>query len=252
MISQNVLGVRVDPVCAAEAADLVMTWAGEHVARVVCAVNVHMVMETWDNREFRAALTGADLAVADGRPVWLACRLLGTPEACHLRGQDLMLRLCEASSERGVPVALLGSTDDVLRKLRVALTQLFPALEIVSAVSPPFRALAPGEDQQLVAALEKSGARVLFVALGCPKQEQWMFDHRAMTTCVMVGVGAAFEMLAGERRAAPAWMQRAGLEWVFRLVAEPRRLWRRYARHNLRFVFLLACQLLRRRRRRAQ
>ena len=251
MISQKVLSVRVDPVCADDAAELVMAWTDEEEARVVCAVNVHMVMEAWDDHEFCTALAGADLAVADGRPVWLACRLLGTPEACHLRGQDLMLRLCQASSERGVPIALLGSTNDVLRKVRATLTQLYPALEVVHVVSPPFRSLTPDEDRELLAALQESGARILFVALGCPRQEQWMLDHRAMTTCVMVGVGAAFEMLAGKRRAAPVWMQRAGLEWVFRLATEPRRLWRRYARHNLRFVVLLIWRLVHRNRRTA-
>ncbi len=248
MMSQQVLSMRVDPVCAAEAVDMITTWATEKAARVVCAANVHMVMEACDDRDFRAALASADLAVADGRPVWLACRLLGSPDACHLRGQDLMLSLCEVSADRGVPVALFGSTTEVLSKLRTALIRRFPELKIVYAASPPFRPLAPEEDAEFLAALEESGARVLFVALGCPKQEQWMFEHRATTTCVMVGVGAAFDMLAGARRAAPRWMQRAGLEWVFRLAAEPRRLWRRYARHNLRFVALLSRQLLRRSR----
>jgi N-acetylglucosaminyldiphosphoundecaprenol N-acetyl-beta-D-mannosaminyltransferase len=244
--SRFVLSMRVDPVSSAEAADLVMTWANEKAARVVCAANVHMVMEAWDDRRFRASLSAADLAVADGRPIWLACRLLGTPDACHLRGQDLMLGLCEASSDRGVPVGLFGSTEQILDKLCGALTSRFPALKIAYVASPPFRPLDPDEDEEVLAVLEASGARILFVALGCPKQEQWMLEHRATTSCVMVGVGAAFEMLAGERRAAPSWMQRAGLEWAFRVAAEPRRLWRRYARHNLRFVFLLAYQVLRR------
>jgi N-acetylglucosaminyldiphosphoundecaprenol N-acetyl-beta-D-mannosaminyltransferase len=245
--SQRVLGMRVDPEGPEEAVARAMEWATERRSRVICAANVHMVMEAWDDRVFQATLAQADLVVADGQPVWLACRLLGSADARHLRGQDLMLRLCAAAERQDVPIALLGSTEEVLGKVHAALMALFPALRVAHSVSPPFRILVPQEEQRLVAELNSSGARVLFVALGCPKQERWMLSHKGQVDCVMVGVGAAFDMLAGELRVAPTWMQRAGLEWIFRLAVEPRRLWRRYAQHNFRFVVLLGRDLARRR-----
>jgi len=189
----------------------------------------------------------ADLVVADGRPVWLACRLLGSAGARHLRGEDLMATLCAAAQERGVAIGLFGSTEDVLAELSGALAGRYPRLAITFAVAPPFRPLTAMEKTELFADLRQSGARLLFVALGCPKQERWMLEHSAQTDCVMIGVGAVFDMLSGRRRAAPAWLQRAGLEWLFRLASEPRRLWRRYARHNARFVILLVREVIRQR-----
>jgi N-acetylglucosaminyldiphosphoundecaprenol N-acetyl-beta-D-mannosaminyltransferase len=121
----------------------------------------------------------------------------------------------------------------------------FPGLRIAFAMSPPFRALGPAEDAEVVADIRESGARILFVGLGCPKQERWMTAHREALPCVLLGVGAAFDFLAGAKRQAPGWLQRAGLEWLFRLVSEPRRLWRRYLIQNPRFLFHLARELAR-------
>jgi N-acetylglucosaminyldiphosphoundecaprenol N-acetyl-beta-D-mannosaminyltransferase len=126
-----------------------------------------------------------------------------------------------------------------------ALTATFPALRVVFAYSPPFAPLSDREDEEIVATILDSGARILFVGLGCPKQERWMAAHRERLPCAMLGVGAAFDFLAGAKRQAPGWMQRAGLEWLFRLLCEPRRLWRRYAVLNPRFALAFARQLAR-------
>jgi len=237
--------MRVDPVGPEDAVALVMRWTDELRGRVICAANVHMVMEARGDPDFQACMARGDLIVADGRPVWLACRLLGSTGARHLRGQDLMMNLCTAAERRGTPIALFGSTEDVLADLQRVLLQQCPRLSIALALAPPFRPLTSEEEAPMLAELRDSGARIVFVALGCPKQERWMFQHRAQLDCAMVGVGAAFEMLAGRSRVAPVWMQRAGLEWAFRLVIEPRRLWRRYARHNVPFVVLFARQWIR-------
>jgi N-acetylglucosaminyldiphosphoundecaprenol N-acetyl-beta-D-mannosaminyltransferase len=133
----------------------------------------------------------------------------------------------------------------VLSALHEYLKARFPGLEVPFAFAPPFRPLDEHEDRDVVEAIEQSGARILFVGLGCPKQERWMAAHRERIDCTLVGVGAAFDFLAGAKRQAPRWMQRAGLEWLFRLAAEPRRLWRRYLVLNPRFLFQLARQLAR-------
>jgi N-acetylglucosaminyldiphosphoundecaprenol N-acetyl-beta-D-mannosaminyltransferase len=156
-----------------------------------------------------------------------------------------MPAVCAEAAARGVPIGVYGGSPDVIERLPRRLAERFPGLRIAFAASPPYRALTPQEDAAMVDAIRESGARILFVGLGCPKQERWMAVHRARLSCAMVGVGAAFDFLAGAKRQAPRWLQRMGLEWLFRLASEPRRLWRRYAIHNPRFVWLAGREVLR-------
>lgn len=153
-----------------------------------------------------------------------------------------MHAVCERAARDGLSVGLYGATPDVNLEVRRRLVERFPSLDIRYSWSPPFRDLTPEEDDGVVQAVVASEAEVLFVSLGCPRQERWMYAHRDRVPCVMLGVGAAFDMIAGRLAVAPRWMQRAGLEWAFRLVSEPTRLWRRYAQHNIRFVALVLLQ----------
>jgi N-acetylglucosaminyldiphosphoundecaprenol N-acetyl-beta-D-mannosaminyltransferase len=243
-VGARVLDVPVTALGRADAAEWVVRWAAEATARVVCAVNVHMVMEAHDDPAYAAVVSRAEMAVADGRPVWWACRLLGDTGAEHLRGEDLLLAICAAAQRLGLPVGFYGSTDDTLSAAEAELRRRYPDLRVTLRLAPPFRRLDAAEERRTVAEIEASGARILFVALGCPKQERWMDEHRATLTCVMIGVGAAVDMLAGTVPAAPRAVQRFGLEWLYRLLKEPGRLWRRYARHNGRFVLLAARQIV--------
>ncbi|MBU0970232.1 MAG: WecB/TagA/CpsF family glycosyltransferase, partial [Proteobacteria bacterium] len=127
------------------------------------------------------------------------------------------------------------------------LKKKYPGLHIACAISPPFRELTPQEDEEYTKQINKSGARILFVSLGCPKQERWMADHKDRLSCVMLGVGAAFDFLSGKKKHAPRWMQKVGLEWIFRLACEPRRLWKRYFKHNPRFIWYFGKQLIKER-----
>src|SRR5690606_15472525 len=172
-------------------------------------------------------------------------RLLGIPSATRVYGPALTPIVCEYAARRGVPVGFYGGTPDVLEELRKRLTARFPGLQIPYAFSPPFRPPTPEEEQRTIEEIHAAGVRIVFVGLGCPKQERWMARHRGRLQAVMVGVGAAFDFIAGRKRQAPPWMQQAGLEWAFRLATEPRRLWRRYLYHNPRFVTLFGLQLLR-------
>lgn len=239
----DILHMRVDATRYDEAVRQVVTWARAGASRTVCVANVHMVMETVDDPAFRAVVNGADLVTPDGMPLVWALRRLGHPKATRVYGPDLMLHVCAAAAEAGLPVAFYGGTPETLDALAARLGARFPGLHVACRIAPPFRALTPEEDARDRDALVASGARIVFVGLGCPKQERWMAAHRGRVPAVMLGVGAAFDFHAGRVRQAPAWLQRAGLEWAFRLAMEPRRLWRRYARHNPRFVLRLARQL---------
>jgi N-acetylglucosaminyldiphosphoundecaprenol N-acetyl-beta-D-mannosaminyltransferase len=156
--------------------------------------------------------------------------------------------VCRLAAEQGIPVGFYGGTEDVLEKLTARLGQRFPGLKLVYHASPPFRPLTSEEQRRTLEDLDRSGARILFVGLGTPKQERWMAAQKQEVKAVMLGVGAAFDFLAGRKRQAPRLVQRLGLEWLYRLVHEPCRLWRRYLYRNPRFVVLFAGQLLRDRR----
>jgi N-acetylglucosaminyldiphosphoundecaprenol N-acetyl-beta-D-mannosaminyltransferase len=247
----DVLTTRVLPIGVEEAGSVVAAWAADGVGRVVCAANVHMVMEAWDDPDLATTLGGADLAVCDGRPLVWACRLQGVRDARHTRGLDLLQEVCARAARRRLTVGLYGGEPPVSAAVRRRLTALYPGLEVSYCWSPPFRELSSEEDDAVIGAIAAAGVQVLFVSLGCPKQERWMLAHRERLDCVALGVGAAFDMLAGTFKVAPRWMQVLGLEWVFRLVNEPRRLWRRYAKHNTRFIYLVLRQWLSERRRAA-
>jgi len=239
-----VLGMRVDATSLKDATHRALAWSKAGESRYVCVANVHMVMEAYDAPDFRRIVNAADLVTPDGMPLVWMLRRLGFPEQERVAGPDLTLRICEAASQEGVPVGFYGGTPEVLESLVTNLKRKYPTLKIAYAYSPPFRPLTPEEDTQVVEEINSSGTRILFVGLGCPKQERWMAAHKGRVQAVMIGVGAAFDFHAGRLPQAPAWMQRAGLEWLFRLLTEPRRLWRRYAKHNPRFVILALMQLL--------
>lgn len=247
LASRQVLDVRVDATSYSHATQTIIRWARQGESRYVCACNVHMVMEAHDDPAFQDAVNQADLVTPDGMPLVWALRLLGVRRASRVYGPDLMLRLCAAAADHAVPVGLFGSRFEVLDNLIPELTRSFPTLDLAYAESPPYGAPRPMSDE-LVDTLSSSGIRILFVALGCPKQERWMAANRGKLPAVMVGVGAAFDFIARTKPQAPRMIQTAGLEWAFRLTTEPRRLWRRYLRHNPRFAVLLTRQLMESRR----
>jgi N-acetylglucosaminyldiphosphoundecaprenol N-acetyl-beta-D-mannosaminyltransferase len=242
--SRIILHTRTDSTSYSDAAARVLAWARSRESRYVCVANVHVTMEAYDSEEYRAVVNGADLVTADGMPLVWALRLFGVSDATRVYGPTLTAHVLERAAATGVAVGFYGASDQVLERLLAACGRLFPGLRVAYAYSPPFRQLTAEEDAAVVKEINDSGAAVLFVGLGCPKQERWMAAHRGPVRATMLGVGAAFDFLAGAKPQAPAWMQRAALEWVYRLCTEPRRLWRRYAYHNPRFIVLLAAQYL--------
>lgn len=244
MTSGWLLGSRVDATNYVEAASLAMKWAHDRESRYVCVACVNNIMEAHDDEGFRSIANGADLVTPDGMPVVWGLRLLGIRHASRVYGPDLSLVVLSAAEREGVAVGFYGSSNAVLERLIRRVRTDFPELEIAYVHAPPYRELTPEEDEDVTEQIRRSKCRILFVGLSTPKQDWWMAGHRNRVDCVMLGVGAAFDFLAGTKTQAPRWMMASGLEWLFRLFMEPRRLWRRYLKHNPRFVFLILLQLL--------
>jgi N-acetylglucosaminyldiphosphoundecaprenol N-acetyl-beta-D-mannosaminyltransferase len=240
--AHHILGMRVDATSYEEACGAVLRWADAGESRYVCAATVHMTMEAFDRSEYRRIVNAADLVTPDGMPLVWALRLLGRRGQGRVYGPDLMVEVLDGAARTGVPVGLYGGRPEVLERLLAELGRRFPALSVVYAASPPFSPMTKAEQQATVEEINASGARVLFVGLGCPKQERWMAERRGEVRAVMLGVGAAFDFLAGTTPQAPRWMMRVGLEWLFRLITEPRRLWKRYLKNNPRFLMLFLFQ----------
>lgn len=219
----------------------------------ICVAAVHTVMEARDDAELRAAVDGAAFTLPDGQPLVWALRALGHDIPARVYGPELMLQACERAARSGQRQYFYGGRNDTsLHRLTQSLRERFPGLRIAGSWSPPFRQLSERELDDVAARINRTQPDVVWVGIGVPKQEKWMAAMRErLDAPVLIGVGAAFDFHAGLIPQAPGWMQRAGLEWAFRLRQEPRRLWRRYARHNPRFVTGFARQWAAERRGRA-
>jgi N-acetylglucosaminyldiphosphoundecaprenol N-acetyl-beta-D-mannosaminyltransferase len=242
--SIQLLGQRIDATTYAETTSIVLAWAQHRLSKYVCVSNVHMVMESWDNRNFQRLVNGADLVVADGMPLVWALRLYGVRTATRVYGPNLTWAVLSGAEKRGLAVGLYGGTTNSLQQFKQVLKQRFPNLQLACAIAPPFRPLTSQEDKAYTQQIIDSKVQILFVGIGCPKQEKWMAAHKGRLSMPMLGVGAAFDFHTGRVRQAPPFLQRCGLEWFFRLLMEPQRLWRRYLRHNPRFVCLFLHQWL--------
>ena len=242
--SRHALGMRLDKTSYRDAASRIAAWARNAESRYVCVATVHMVMEAHDLAAFRRQVNAADLVTPDGVPLVWTLRLMGARGASRVYGPDLMLRVLAEAEREGLPVGFYGGTPEVLEILLQSLRGRFPDLRVAYGWSPPFRPLSAEEDERVTEEIHASGVRILFVGIGCPKQERWMAEHRGRLDAVMLGVGAAFDFVAGVKPQARPWMQNLGLEWLFRLATEPRRLWRRYLKQNPRFMAYLALELL--------
>jgi N-acetylglucosaminyldiphosphoundecaprenol N-acetyl-beta-D-mannosaminyltransferase len=246
----RVLGVRVNAVQIPQVVALMENWiATGKTGRYIAVTDMHSISEARTNGQFRDILNGASLVVPDGMPlVWLG-RLRGFGLKRRVYGPELMMTFCQATSDKGYRHFLYGGAEGVAEQLVKVLRERCPNIAIVGTYTPPFRALTAEEECDIVERITANRADVVWVGLGCPKQEQWMgYFRNKLNVPVMVGVGAAFDFHTGRQRQAPAWMRENGLEWFFRLVTEPRRLWRRYIIHGSDFVCNVGLELLRLRR----
>lgn len=243
--SYDVLGAPIDALGWDDALGQIRDWAGLRLSRYVCICNVHSVVSARQDAQFARVLAGADMATPDGAPVAWMLRKFGARTQQRINGPDLMWRYCAQAATRGESIYLYGGSEETLKLLRLRLLAEFPGLHVAGHYSPPYRPLTREEDEAVIERINASGAGTVWVSLGCPKQEQWMAAHRGRIQAVMIGVGAAFDYHAGTLQRAPLWMQQRGLEWLYRLCKEPRRLWRRYVFTNTRFVLAATTALLR-------
>ncbi|HLF45106.1 MAG TPA: WecB/TagA/CpsF family glycosyltransferase [Chitinophagaceae bacterium] len=227
-----------------ESLDLVLEWAGKNQPAYVCFANVHMTIEAYRDKQFLAQVENANLVLADGKPIAAACNLLYKKKQERISGMDFMPRLLERLNEIKGSVFFYGSTLEILEQLKQRLTEKYPDVIHAGSISPSF---GPVNEEEVLIDIEKinrSEAQVIFVSLGCPKQEKWMATYSSKIKAVLLGVGAAFSVFAGNRKRAPLWMQKLALEWFFRLMQQPRQLSKRYFTTNFLFLFLLTREWL--------
>lgn len=243
----DLLGVGITPTDYDEAVELILCAAERRQSAVVACQAVHAVVTAASHPELRERVNSFELVTPDGQPVrWAINWLHGAGLNERVYGPELMLRLCGEAARRGVSVYLYGGTETVLDKLCARLEQLCPSLVVAGREAPPFRRLTDDEDRQVIERINASGAGLVFIGLGCPKQDHFAYEHRRAVHAALICVGAAFDFHAGMKPMAPRWMQRHGLEWLFRLASEPRRLWRRYLVTNSVFVARVSLALVRR------
>jgi N-acetylglucosaminyldiphosphoundecaprenol N-acetyl-beta-D-mannosaminyltransferase len=216
--------------------EIVRLAKGEAHPGYVCVANVHMLVTARRHAKLRSVLDQASVVVSDGRPLVWNLRRQGFKNAGQVRGPELMGHLCHAAAEAKLPVFFYGGNESLITELRDQVEQLVPGIEIAGAEAAPMLDQEPKVDPETVERIRKSGAKIVFVSLGCPKQEHWMRVYSPHLDAVLIGVGQAFNITAGHTPEAPAWMRDNGLEWLFRLKTEPRRLWRRYLVTNSLFI----------------
>jgi exopolysaccharide biosynthesis WecB/TagA/CpsF family protein len=240
---RNIVGILIDAVDYEASVEFIARAARERRGAAISALAVHGVMTGVLDPMHKFRLNHFDLLVPDGQPVrWVLNWLHGIRLADRVYGPNLTLKVCERAAAEGHGIYLYGSTSEILAALRQSLQQRFPGILISGSEPSKFRRLTAAEKSELAARIVGSGASITLVGLGCPRQESFAFEFREALSMPVLAVGAAFPFIAGHIAQAPVWMQDRGLEWLFRLCAEPRRLWRRYLYLNPAYVFLVALQ----------
>lgn len=206
--------------------------------KYICVSNVHTTVMSYENEEYRKIQNSAAMALPDGAPLSSYSRRKGYKQAQRVTGPDLMLELFAISKEKGYRHYFYGATEETLQSMKEVLERDYPGIQIAGMYAPPFRALTSQEDAQIVAKINESRPDFIWIGLGAPKQEEWMYQHMGQLQGVLIGVGAGFDYLAGYIKRAPRWMQRMSLEWLYRLLQDPKRLWRRYFTSNVKFICL--------------
>lgn len=240
-----ILGTNISITNMQEILNLILEQLPELKGEYVCFSNVHTTVMAYEDKEYRRVQNAAYVALPDGSPLSYVQRMRGHKEARRVAGPDFMAEMWKATQNKNVKHYFYGSTQDTIDSLKECLDKKYPGLQVVGMESPPFRPLSREEDEEVIARINASGADVVWVGLGAPKQEKWMYEHKGKIHALMFGVGAGFDFHAGIAKRAPMWMQTHYLEWLYRLLQDPRRLWKRYVTTNLRFVYLLSRYALR-------
>lgn len=232
----EILGVRINVTDM----DRTLGYIGAHLEELrgnyICVSNVHTTVMAYEDSAYREIQNGGAMALPDGAPLSVYSRKHGFADAERVTGPDLMLELIKASKKNGYRHFFYGATKETLAAMRAAIERDYPGACVAGMYAPPFRPLTASEDEEVVGVINQAKPDFIWVGLGAPKQEQWMYEHRGMLCGVSVGVGAAFDYLAGDIKRAPKIMQKLCLEWLYRLLQDPKRLWKRYVTTNLKFI----------------
>ena len=241
---ENILGVQISAINMAQALGAIAEWIDNRQPNYVCVTPAHGIMECQRNPALRSIFNESGLTTPDGMSIVWLLKLRGHGHVDRVYGPDLLEAVCELSQSTGWRHFFYGSAPDVVVSLADKLVEHFPELQVVGRYSPPYRPLTDAEDQAIIREINAARPDIVWVGISTPKQEQWMASHIGQLSApVLIGVGAAFDYLSGHKAQAPLWIQRSGLEWIFRLLSEPRRLWRRYVEYPY-FIWLVSAQML--------
>lgn len=239
----KIINYLINDVSISDLLNFILKSKNNKKSKFICISNVHSCIESFRNRKFKIAHNSSDLAIADGRPIFWALKLLGSKNAKHLPGYYVTEKLCQLANKKKLNIGFYGSTIDNLNKIRLKLKKKYKQLKIKYIYSPPFRTLSKLEEKKIVSEINKSKVDILFVCLGCPKQELWMYEHKNKLKCTMLGIGAVADFLSGNKILPNKFFEYLGLAWLVRLITEPRRLFWRYFSTNFLFIFLFFLQI---------
>ena len=220
----------------------IINWVKEKKGHYICISNVHQTIEAYNHKEFAEIVNNADLAVPDGRPIYWALKLLNIKETEHMPGYYVTKNICEFASKNNLKIGFYGGESKSLEKCISNLKKDYEGLNIEYAYSPPFRILNPEEKKKIQKDINNSNIEILFVCLGCPKQEYWMYENKNNLKCISLGVGEVVNIISGDTKFGPDWVRKIGMRWIIRLISEPRRLFWRYLSTNLKFIYLFSKQ----------
>ncbi|WP_316771013.1 WecB/TagA/CpsF family glycosyltransferase [Pedobacter frigiditerrae] len=221
----------------------IINYAKARISSYVCVANVHMLIEAQESIEFQKIVNEADLVTPDGMPLAKSFQILYNQTQERVDGMSLLPRLLSEAEKENLSVYFFGGAQATLDATATFLTQTYPNLKVAGMLSPPFRPLSEIEKEEIANKIEASGANLVFVVLGCPKQERWMADMKGKIPAIMIGIGGALPVLVGQQKRAPVWMQKASLEWLYRLAQEPQRLFKRYFTTNTKFIYLITKEI---------
>jgi len=247
LTKKRILSINVSSGSYENFLETIFDYSEHKKSSYVCLANVHMLVEAHNSEKFQRVVNGADIVAPDGMPIAKSLGLFHDIKQERVDGMGLMENLLARCAERKQSVYFYGGTDEMLKNTKDYLGKKYPDITIAGMYSPPFRELTTTEKTSVIDSIAQSGANLVFVVLGCPKQEAWMNEMKGKIPAVMLGVGGALPMMIGTVRKAPKWVQKIGMEWFFRLMQEPRRLFKRYAVTNTTFIFLVIMEMLKKR-----
>jgi N-acetylglucosaminyldiphosphoundecaprenol N-acetyl-beta-D-mannosaminyltransferase len=244
LLMKKIISLNISQLSYSETTDEIMRLAKKKEPSYICFANVHMTIEAYDNSSFADIVNNANIVCADGMPIVFANKILYKNTIERVAGMDMVPTILKESEETKLSVFFYGTSSEILKATENKIQIEFPTLKVAGYFSPPFREITENEKQEHIDIINKSSANIVFVALGCPKQEKWMAENSKFINATLLGIGGALPVFAGVQERAPEWMRKMSLEWFYRLYQDPKRLFKRYLYTNSKFIYLLIINFL--------